>query len=86
MMTYEYECQKCGHKFELMQKMSDKPAEKCPKCEGRIKRLISGGAGFLLKGKGSNADFGAGPSCQDGSCDMRGSCEGGSCPMGNFGE
>jgi putative FmdB family regulatory protein len=52
MPTYEYECIKCKYTFESFQKISDKPLEKCPKCKSRIKRLISAGSGFILKGSG----------------------------------
>jgi len=52
MPTYEYECTKCGYRFEESQKMSDKPLEKCPKCHKKVRRLISGGSGIIFKGKG----------------------------------
>jgi putative FmdB family regulatory protein len=52
MPTYEYECQKCGHRFEEFQSMKDAPLAKCPKCKGKLKRLIGAGAGFLFKGSG----------------------------------
>ena len=52
MPTYEYECQKCGHRFEEFQSMNDAPLKKCPQCKGRVKRLIGAGAGFLFKGSG----------------------------------
>ena len=52
MPTYEYECQKCGHQFELFQNMSDKPRQRCPKCRGKVKRLIGMGAGLIFKGGG----------------------------------
>ncbi|HEX9916171.1 MAG TPA: FmdB family zinc ribbon protein [candidate division Zixibacteria bacterium] len=52
MPTYEYECTACGHQFEESQKMTDKPIEICPKCKGKVKRKISGGAGVLFKGSG----------------------------------
>jgi predicted nucleic acid-binding Zn ribbon protein len=32
--------------------MKDAPLSKCPKCSGKVKRLISGGAGVLFKGSG----------------------------------
>ena len=51
MPTYDYICKKCG-KFEVFQKMSDKPIKKCPKCKGKVKRLISSGSGIIFKGKG----------------------------------
>lgn len=53
MPTYEYACAKCGHEFEAFQSMNDEPLSKCPKCKrGRVKRLISGGAGLMFKGSG----------------------------------
>lgn len=52
MPTYEYECQKCGHRFEEFQSMKDAPLAKCPQCKGKLKRLIGAGAGFLFKGSG----------------------------------
>jgi len=53
MPTYEYECPKCGHRFEKFQGMTDPPVKICPKCRGRkVKRLIGSGAGLLFKGSG----------------------------------
>lgn len=52
MPTYEYECEKCGHRFELFQKMSDPPRKRCPKCRGRVRRLLGTGAGMIFKGSG----------------------------------
>ncbi len=52
MPTYEYECEKCGHCFELFQSMSDKPRQRCPKCRGKVRRLIGKGAGMIFKGSG----------------------------------
>ena len=52
MPTYEYECLECGHRFEEFQKMSDEPIQKCPKCGGKVRRLIGTGAGMLFKGSG----------------------------------
>ena len=52
MPTYDYECQKCKHIFEVFQSMTDKRLEKCPKCKGKVKRLIGGGAGIIFKGSG----------------------------------
>jgi putative FmdB family regulatory protein len=51
MLTYEYECQTCGHTFESQQDITDPPREECPECHGQVRRLVSGGAGFILKGK-----------------------------------
>lgn len=53
MPHYEYICNNCGHELEEFQKMSDDPLTKCPECEkDELKRVISGGAGFILKGEG----------------------------------
>jgi putative FmdB family regulatory protein len=51
MPTYDYECRK-GHRFEIIQKMSDEPVAECPECGAEATRKISGGAGFLFKGEG----------------------------------
>ena len=52
MPTYEYECQKCGHHYELYQSIKDGPKRTCPKCRGRVKRLLGTGAGLIFKGSG----------------------------------
>lgn len=52
MPTYEYKCDACGHLFEEFQSMNDKPLKKCPKCGGKVQRLISAGAGMIFKGSG----------------------------------
>ncbi|MFH2145543.1 MAG: FmdB family zinc ribbon protein [Candidatus Omnitrophota bacterium] len=53
MPTYDYECPKCGHEFEFLQNITDKPLSKCPKCNaGKVKRLIGSGSGIIFKGTG----------------------------------
>ncbi len=52
MPTYDYECSKCGHRFEVFQSMTDEPKKRCPECKGKVQRLISGGAGIIFKGSG----------------------------------
>lgn len=52
MPTYDYECAKCGHEFELVQKMTDAPRKQCPKCRGKVQRKIGTGAGIIFKGSG----------------------------------
>jgi putative FmdB family regulatory protein len=52
MPTYEYECTKCGHKFEASQNITDQPLNKCPKCGKKVKRLIGSGSGIIFKGSG----------------------------------
>jgi len=53
MPTYDYECEACGHRFELFQSINDSLRRKCPDC-GRMKlrRLIGAGAAVLFKGSG----------------------------------
>jgi len=51
MPLYEYKCQKCGKTFEIIQKLSDKPAKKCINCGGLVKKLISPSA-LQFKGEG----------------------------------
>jgi putative FmdB family regulatory protein len=38
---YEYECKKCKHRFEKIQKFSDSPMKKCPQCGGTVEQLLS---------------------------------------------
>lgn len=52
MPTYEYACKHCGHRFELLQKISAPPLEKCPKCSKKLDRLIGSGSGIIFKGSG----------------------------------
>ena len=47
---YEYLCKTCGHRFEVIQKFSDKPLKKCPKCGKAVERLVSTSS---IKFKGS---------------------------------
>jgi putative FmdB family regulatory protein len=52
MPTYEYECIQCKYRFEEFQKITDKALTTCPKCKGKLRRLITGGAGLIFKGSG----------------------------------
>jgi len=52
MPTYEYECTKGKYTFEEFQKITDKPLQRCPKCRGKLRRLVSGGVGLIFKGSG----------------------------------
>jgi putative FmdB family regulatory protein len=45
MPFYEYACQACGHRLEVMQKMSDAPLSECPEChKPELKKLVSAGS------------------------------------------
>ncbi len=52
MPTYWYRCQTCHHEFEEFQKISDPPVKECPKCNGIVMRVITGGSGLVFKGSG----------------------------------
>lgn len=60
MPTYDYQCEKCGKTFEIVQSMKDAAFTTCPKdrCqmetwgEGPVKRLLGTGAGLIFKGSG----------------------------------
>jgi putative FmdB family regulatory protein len=51
MPLYEYECDACGHRFEVIQKFADPPVEICPACSGPVRKLQSAPA-FQFKGSG----------------------------------
>jgi putative FmdB family regulatory protein len=51
MPLYEYQCKKCGHRFEKIQKFSDKMVKKCPDCGGLVEQMISAPA-VQFKGSG----------------------------------
>jgi len=50
MPIYEYDCPQCGP-FERMQRFSDPPVKRCPKCKAKVTKLISN-TSFQLKGSG----------------------------------
>lgn len=54
MPNYDYECQKCGNRFEIFQSMNDPKLTECPvaECDGVVKRLLGTGGGIIFKGSG----------------------------------
>lgn len=52
MPTYEYECEKCGYRFDVFQSITEKPLRECPECEGRLRRLIGSGGAIIFRGSG----------------------------------
>ena len=52
MPTYDYKCLECNVQFEKFQGINTPPLEECPKCSGKVKRLIGAGAGLIFKGSG----------------------------------
>jgi len=62
MPFYEYQCTKCGHDEEVLQKISDKPLKKCPACGKLTMKKKVSAAAFRLKGGGwYETDFKSGP-------------------------
>lgn len=51
MPLYEYQCDACGHRFEVIQKFSDPPVEVCSACGGAVRKLLSSPA-IQFKGSG----------------------------------
>jgi putative FmdB family regulatory protein len=67
---YEYQCKKCKHKFEKIQKFSDQPIKKCPECGGPVEKIMHApnvqfkGSGWYVtdyggKSESSKADGGS---------------------------
>ena len=53
MPTYDYECDGCGHEFELFQSISEAVKRKCPECSKlKLRRLFGTGAAVVFKGSG----------------------------------
>jgi putative FmdB family regulatory protein len=52
MPLYEYQCDACGHRFELIQKFSDPPVEECPNCGQRDVRKLLSSPAIQFKGSG----------------------------------
>ena len=51
MPTYGYRCEKCGHEYDVWQRMSDEARAACPECGSEGKRLFFP-AGIVFKGAG----------------------------------
>lgn len=51
MPTYEYKCDACGHRLEVVQRFSDDPLTECTECGGALRRVFHP-VGVVLKGSG----------------------------------
>lgn len=51
MPNYDYRCPKCGV-FEMEQKITAPPLEKCPTCGEPVRRLISRNVAIIYNGSG----------------------------------
>src|ERR1700681_1811473 len=82
MPTYGYRCGNCGHQFEIVQRISEEPLTACPKCQGKLSKMLYPvgisfkGSGFYTtdyKGadKGSAASSNGSKSSSEGSSDSK---------------
>ncbi|MHC4199318.1 MAG: FmdB family zinc ribbon protein [Planctomycetota bacterium] len=80
MPTYVYECEACERTFERMRSMADESDEHCPDCGKKAQRIVTAGAGILVKGPPPTG-------CPDGACPSSGKCMGpdARCPGGGLG-
>lgn len=51
MPTYGYRCGTCGHEFEILQKITAEPLTTCPKCGGKLSKMVYP-AGVIFTGSG----------------------------------
>ena len=78
MPLYEYQCKKCGHRFELIQSFSAEDAKECPVCHSEVERLISAPAAHF-KGSGFySTDYAAKPAASSKSQEGSGGSDGSS--------
>lgn len=53
MPTYDYECDACGHTWEMFQRIVEDPIKKCPECnKKKARRLFGTGSAVMFKGSG----------------------------------
>ncbi len=83
MPIYGYRCSNCGHEFEIQQKITDQPLKACPKCEGKLAKILYPvgisfkGSGFYTtdyKGSGKSSEGSSGSS-SDGAAKADGGSE-----------
>jgi len=73
MPLYEYQCDTCGHRFEVIQKFSDQPLTECPKCQGSVRKLLSSpaiqfkGSGWYITDYAKKSGTGTAPAKSEGS-------------------
>lgn len=75
MPLYEYQCKKCHHRFERIQKFSDPHVKKCPECGGAVRQVISAPA-VQFKGSGWYVtDYAKKPAAASSGADSAGKAE-----------
>jgi putative FmdB family regulatory protein len=84
MPVYAYECEKCGHEFEMEQSIHDKPKSRCPECRGKVHKVFNSvgivfkGSGFYCTDSRSGSRTKPAAPCKA-AANGNGSCESGSC-------
>ena len=79
MPLYEYQCKKCKHKFEKIQKFSDQPIKKCPECGSPVEKVMHApnvqfkGTGWYVTDYGGKSDKKADGGPEKGGADKSGS-------------
>ena len=71
MPIYEYLCEKCGARTEVLQRITDEPPKRCKQCRGKLEKLVSK-TSFQLKGSGwYQSDYSSKPKEQSGGSDEK---------------
>ncbi len=52
MPTYDYECSVCGKRIAVEQSINDKPLKKCPRCGGKLEKLLPQTVNLIFRGSG----------------------------------
>ena len=52
MPTYEYQCEVCRYQVDYFQSMKEPAKTVCPRCQGKLNRMVTKGAGLIFKGTG----------------------------------
>ena len=73
MPTYDYQCEKCGHEFERVQRITEDPIKTCPECKSlSAPNFILKGGGWYADGYGSAKGGGSASSSDSGGDDSGG--------------
>jgi len=51
MPTYEYQCTRCEHRFEVFQRITEEPIKTCERCDAPVRRVLFP-VGIVFKGPG----------------------------------
>lgn len=80
MPTYEFECDKCSHRFEVRMGFDEEPPATCPQegCKGEVSKVFSPPA-IIFKGSGFHVNDYSSTGPKNSSCPS-GGCDTDSCP------